>query len=113
RLCGDLFVPAASRRRSPHFRERKRRADRGGAALSLATLGNSAGSAARSKKLPHRTLPRWGKAGVRMHVRRVPGAHPNGKVIMMKKFALHKTVMLIAALAIGRARIAGHRLCRG
>ena len=48
-----------------------------------------------------------------MHVRRVPGAHPNGKVIMMKKFALHKTVMLIAALAIGSAGIAGDALARG
>ena len=48
-----------------------------------------------------------------MHVRRVPGAHPNGKVILMKKFALHKTLMLIAALAIGSAGIAGDALARG
>lgn len=38
-----------------------------------------------------------------MHMRRVPGAQPNRKVILMKKFALHKTLMLIAALAIGSA----------
>ena len=48
-----------------------------------------------------------------MHVRRAPGTHPNGKVILMKKFALHKTVMLIAALAIGSAGIAGDALARG
>ena len=47
-----------------------------------------------------------------MQVRRVPGADPNGKVILMKKFALHKTVMLIAALAIGSAGIAGDALAR-
>ena len=31
----------------------------------------------------------------------------------MKKFALHKTVMLVAALAIGSAGIAGDALARG
>ena len=113
RPCGDLFVPAASRRPSPHFSGSKRHAARSGAALGLAALGNSAGSTARSRKLPHRPLPRSGEAGVRMHMRRVPGAHPNGKVILMKKFALHKTLMLIAALAIGSAGIAGDALARG
>jgi hypothetical protein len=34
-------------------------------------------------------------------------------VILMKKFALHKTVMLVAALAIGSAGIAGDALARG
>ena len=48
-----------------------------------------------------------------MHMRRVPGAQPNRKVILMKKFALHKTLMLIAALAIGSAGIAGDALARG
>ena len=48
-----------------------------------------------------------------MHLRRVPGAQPNRKVILMKKFALHKTLMLIAALAIGSAGIAGDALARG
>ena len=48
-----------------------------------------------------------------MRMLRVPGTDPNGKVIPMKKFALHKTVMLVAALAIGSAGIAGDALARG
>jgi hypothetical protein len=102
-----LFVPAASWRGFTSFGMAP------SAALSLATLGNSAGSAARSRKLSRRALPRSGKTSTRLHILRVPGTHPNGKVILMKKLALHKIVVLIAALAVGSASIAGDALARG
>ena len=100
-ICSFLRQAVAARLTSG----RKPDADRGGAALSLATLGNSAGSAARSRKLFHaRSLDRRAPPAFACtcgQARRWTLIPSNGKVIHDEEIRFHKTVMLVAALAIG------------